>query len=84
MSALVSLAAARGILLSIDCTQLVEYRGHIQLNKQWAYKLLHRINFMKRKLTTSKRKYSPKDIEVFSLGLFSLAGRSAFVTGKVC
>ena len=83
MSASVSLVAARGILLSIDCTQLVEYSGHIQLNKQRAYKLLHRINFVKRKSTTSKSKYSPEDIAVFSLGPFSLAGRSSFVTGKV-
>ena len=62
LSASIALAAARGILLSIDHTQLVQYGGHIELNRKWAYISLHRINFVKRKATTSKSKYSPEDI----------------------
>ena len=34
-------AASKGILLSIDWTQLAEFGGHIHLNRGWAYKLLH-------------------------------------------
>ena len=40
-------AAARGILLAMDRTRLVEYGGHVKLSNTWAKSLLHRMNFTK-------------------------------------
>ena len=61
VSASIVVAASKGILLSIHQSQLVEFGGHINLSKEWAYKLLHRMNFVKRKATTAKSKYTPED-----------------------
>ena len=61
VSASIVVAASKGILLSIDQSQLVEFGGHINLSREWAYKLLHRMNFVKRKATTAKSKYTPED-----------------------
>ena len=54
----VVMAAARGILLSCAKEKLVEFGGHIDLNRHWAFSLLKRMNSVKRKDTTSKSKYS--------------------------
>lgn len=43
----VVMAAARGILLSCAREKLVEFGGHIDLNRHWAFSLLKRINFVK-------------------------------------
>ena len=51
-------AAARGILLAYDKAKLVEFGGHVSLSKQWAHSLLHRMNFVQRKRTTSKGKFT--------------------------
>ena len=40
VTASVVVAAARGILMSCDRTQLAEFGGHIELSRQWAYHLL--------------------------------------------
>ena len=61
MSASIVVAASKGILLSIDRTQLAEFGGHIHLSGEWAYKLLHLMNFVKRKATTAKSKHAPED-----------------------
>ena len=42
-------------------TQLAKFGGHICLSREWAYKLLHRMKFVKRKATTAKSKYAPDD-----------------------
>ena len=55
------MAATRGILISRDRTQLAEFGGHIQLSRQWAYHLLSRMKFVKRKATTAKTKHTPAD-----------------------
>ena len=47
--------------MSRDRTQLAEFGGHIQLSRQWAYLLLSRTNFVKRKATTAKSKHTPAD-----------------------
>ena len=46
-------------MLSSDATKskLSEFGGHISLNRHWAYSLLERINFVKRKATTAQSKY---------------------------
>ena len=44
VTASVVVAAARGIAMSRDRTQLAEFDGHIQLTRQWAYHLLSRMN----------------------------------------
>ena len=58
------MAAARGILLSCDRSKLVEYGGHIELNKHWAYSLLQCMNFVQIKASTSKSKHAEGDFVV--------------------
>ena len=57
------MAAARGIMLTCDRSVLMEFGGHIQLNRHWAYSLLHRLNFVQRKVTTAKSKYVIADFD---------------------
>lgn len=47
--------------MSRDRTQLAEFGGHIDLSRQWAYHLLSRMKFVRRKATTAKSKYAPDD-----------------------
>ena len=54
-------AAARGIAKSYDQSILAEYGGHVALNRHWAYSFLRRMNFVKRKVTTAKSRYSISD-----------------------
>ena len=51
-SAKIAMAAAKGILMSCDRLRLVEFGGDVQLNRQWAYSLLRRMNFVQRKVTS--------------------------------
>ena len=60
VTASVVVAAARGILMSSDHRQLAEFGGHIDLSRQWAYHLLNRMKFVRRKATTAKSKYCPE------------------------
>ena len=61
VSAKIAMAAARGILMSCSRSRLVEFGGDVQLNRQWAYSLLRRMNFVKQKATTAKSKHSNAD-----------------------
>ena len=63
VTARISMAAARGIMLSSDIgrSKLAEYGGHIKLGRQWAYSLLECMNFVRRKATTAKSKYTIDD-----------------------
>lgn len=61
ITASVVVAAARGIIISCDRSQLAEFGGHISFSRQWAYHLLDRIKFVRRKATTSKSKCKPQD-----------------------
>ena len=54
----VVMAAARGILLSCAKEKLAEFGAHINLNRHWAFSLLKRMKFVKRKAATAKSKYS--------------------------
>ena len=63
ITASVVVAAARGILLSNDRSKLVEFGGHIELSRQWAYSVLARMKFVRRKATTSKSKHTPANFE---------------------
>jgi len=56
VSVRIAMAAARGILLKCDRTQLAEFGGPVQLNRYWAHSLLKRMKFVKRKATTAKSK----------------------------
>ena len=58
VSARIVVASATGILKHCNRSSLVEFGGHIQLNRHWAYSLLSRMNFVKRKVTTAKSKQS--------------------------
>ena len=60
MSTSIVVASSKGILHSIDRNQLAEFGGHIQLSREWAYKLLRRMNFIKRKATTANSKHAPE------------------------
>lgn len=63
VSAKIAVAAARGILLSCDRSMLVEFGGPVELSRQWAYSLLKRMQFVRRKATTSKSKYTVANFE---------------------
>ena len=52
------MTTTRGLLLACNRSMLVEYGGHVHLNRHWAQALLERMGFVKRKGTTSKRKHS--------------------------
>ena len=58
VSTRIVVAAARGLLLSYDKIKLEEFGGSLRLNRHWAYSLLRRMKFVRRKGTTSKSKYS--------------------------
>ena len=55
VTARIAVAVVRGILLSCDRSKLAEFGGHVMLNRFWAYSLLKRMKFVKRKVTTAKR-----------------------------
>ena len=61
VTARVVVAAARAIILTQDRSKLVEFGGHIELNRAWAFSLLRRMKFVKRKATTAKSKLSSTD-----------------------
>ena len=61
ITASVVVAAARGILISCDHSKLVEFGGHIELNRHWAYRSLDRMKIVRRKATTSKSKHKPEN-----------------------
>ena len=63
VTARIVIAAARGIIMSHDKSQLVEYGRHINLHLSWAYSLLKRINFVKRKSTTAKSKMNTTEFD---------------------
>ena len=56
VTARITMAAARGILLKCDRTKLAEFGGPVQLNRHWAHSLLKHIKFVQRKPSTSKSK----------------------------
>lgn len=57
------MAAARGIVLTSNRSMLVEFGGNVELNRHWAYLLLHRMNFVQRKVTTAKSKHAIEDFD---------------------
>ena len=50
ISARIVMAATRGIILKCDRNKLVEFGGHIEINRQWAHSLLKRMNFCAEKV----------------------------------
>lgn len=63
ITASVAVAAARGIVMTVDRRQLAEFGGHIKLSREWAYHLLDRMKFVKRKATTAKSKLAVENFE---------------------
>jgi len=65
------MAAAYGILKAYDIQRLADNEleddeagsgvGYIRLNRHWAYSILSRMNYARRKATTAKSKYSMAD-----------------------
>ena len=58
----ITIASARGVILSHDANLLRENGGHIELTKCWAKSFLQRMGFVKRKGTT-KSKVSVADFD---------------------
>lgn len=58
VTARILIAAARGIIVACERSRLVEFGGHIQLSRHWAYSFFDRMKFVKRKVTTAKSKYT--------------------------
>ena len=52
------MAAAKGLLLSLNRGALAEYGGHINNTRHWIYSLFHRMKFVQRKGTSSQSKYN--------------------------
>lgn len=63
VSARIAMAAAKGILLTCNRSLLVEFGGHVELNRHWAYSLLNRMKFVQRKVTTAKSKHTVEDFD---------------------
>lgn len=61
ITASVIVSASRGILMARDRMELAEFGCHIVLNRQWAFNLLYRMHFVRRKATTSKSKLSTEN-----------------------
>lgn len=61
ISARIVMAAARGILMSYNRARLADFGGDVLITRHWAYALLRRMEFVQRKATTSKSKFTPDD-----------------------
>ncbi len=67
VSSRIVMAAAKGFVSAHDCSQLVENGGHISINRHWAYSLLSRMKFVKRKATTAKSKHTSSQFSIRDL-----------------
>ena len=54
-------AAAKGIVMSVDHTLLVENGGHIQLMNTWEQSLMVRMGLVKRKASTKKSRMTDEE-----------------------
>ena len=63
------MATARGIVISHDSNLLAENAGYIDITKDWAKRLLQRMNMVKCQDTT-KAKVMPSDFERFNKSSF--------------
>ena len=61
----VVMGCAEGIVSYHDSNLLAENGGHITINKDWAKSLLHRMGYVKRKVSTSV-KVPPKDFDALN------------------
>ena len=61
VSARIAMTAAREIALTSNRSMFVEFGEHVELNRHWVYSLLHRMNFVQRKVTTVKSKHAIED-----------------------
>ena len=59
----IALGAARGIVLKLNRTILLENGGHVDLCKAWAKGLLGQTEYVKRRGTTSKSKNLVENFE---------------------
>ena len=57
------LASAKGLFKKANPPILIEYGGHLKLEKSWARSILQRMNFTKRKGTKAAR-HRPEDFEI--------------------
>ena len=64
ISTAVVMATARGVVISHDSNLLAENGGYIDITKDWAKRLLQRMNMVKRQGTTNlKAKVMPSDLK---------------------
>jgi len=63
VSARIAMAAARGLLLAYDRSRLAEYGRPVVLSRHWAYSLFRRMQFVKRKATTSESKHNFEELK---------------------
>lgn len=66
ISSRIVVAAARGIIMKSNRGMLVEFGGHVQLNKYWARSLLQRMNFVQRKAATAKSKHTDGNLRALN------------------
>ena len=77
------LAAAQGIVVSKDCTLLVEHRGHIKLTKSWAASLMQRMKLVKRQGSTQMKTALTEALFLEVKGEFLSTLRSVVLKNKV-
>ena len=81
VSSKVVMAAACGILkvygrhaeAGLEDEEAGSGLGYIRLNRHWAYSFLRRLNYVKRKATTAKSKYSVADFSEIKVSFLRLA-----------
>ena len=59
------ITAARGYLQADNQIKVLEYGGHIKLNRHWPYSLYKRKIFVQKKPTTSKEGYGRENLSKF-------------------
>ena len=60
----ITIASAKGIVMSIDRTRLSEYGGHLNLSREWARSLMMRMGFVKRRATTKVSRLTVENFEL--------------------
>ena len=56
VSSRIVIAAAKGLMMTVDQAKLAELGGYMSFSKSWAHSVLHQMGYVQQKATTSKSK----------------------------
>ena len=65
----IAIATARGVIKSKNSNLLVQNGGHMDINKDWAKRLLGRMNLVKRRMTTKAKLCPTNFVSLLCMGL---------------